>query len=57
MPDYKEMYLQMVRAAEAAIQTLTAAQQLCEEMYIRSPAPRMELVDFPEAPEGERDPE
>lgn len=34
MPDYKEMYLIMVRAAEQAQNILIEAQQMCEEMYL-----------------------
>ena len=41
MPDYKEMYLTMVRASEKALrrmeeasQILIAAQQKCEELYL-----------------------
>lgn len=33
-PDYKEMYLTMVRASEAAINTLIQAQKKCEEQYL-----------------------
>lgn len=36
MPDYKEMYLTMVRASEEAINILIAAQQRCEELYLSS---------------------
>ena len=36
MPDYKEMYLIMVRAVEQAQNILIAAQQKCEEMYIEA---------------------
>jgi len=36
MPDYKEMYLKLFRATESAISCLIAAQQECEELYIRS---------------------
>lgn len=32
--DYKELYLKMVRANEAAIRILIAAQQECEELYL-----------------------
>ncbi len=32
--NYKELYLKMVRASEAAIQTLIQAQQECEELYL-----------------------
>ena len=34
MPDYKEMYLIMVRAAEAAMNLLIEAQRACEELYL-----------------------
>lgn len=34
MPDYKEVYLIMVRAAEQAQNILIEAQQKCEEMYL-----------------------
>ena len=36
MPDYKEMYLTMVRATEKAINILIEAQQKYEEMYINA---------------------
>ena len=36
MPDYKEMYLKMVRATEKAIRILVEAQQECEEMYLQA---------------------
>ena len=35
--DYKEMYLTLFRAAEQAIRTLIASQQICEELYISQP--------------------
>ena len=41
MPDYKEMYLAMVRASEKALRQMDAAreeliraQQYCEELYL-----------------------
>ena len=41
MPDYKEMYLTMVRASEKALRQMDAAreelirvQQYCEELYL-----------------------
>lgn len=37
MPDYKEMYFTLFRATEQAIQTLIAAQQQCEELYLSAP--------------------
>ena len=52
MPDYKEMYLKMVRASEAAMDILIRAQQECEELYIGAPSPA--LVELPRrAPEPE----
>ena len=35
-PDYKEMYLKMVRASENAINILIEAQKECEEMYMEA---------------------
>ena len=35
MPDYKEMYLKMVRAAEEALNILIKAQQECEELFLQ----------------------
>lgn len=40
MPDYKEMYLKLFRATEAAISCLIEAQRECEEMYINAPEPK-----------------
>ena len=34
MPDYKEMYLNLFRATEEALDILIAAQRKCEEMYL-----------------------
>lgn len=44
MPDYKEMYLKMVNATEAAINTLIAVQRECEELYINSPDPEITFL-------------
>lgn len=44
MPDYKEMYLTMVRETEKAVNILTEAQRRCEEAYISSPDPEIKLV-------------
>lgn len=40
MPDYKEMYLKMFRANEAAVNLLIEAQRECEELYISSGEPK-----------------
>jgi len=34
MPDYKELYLTMIRASESAIRTLVEAQRQCEDMIL-----------------------
>ena len=34
MADYKAMYLAAMNAMERAIETLTAAQQRCEDLYV-----------------------
>lgn len=34
MPDYKEIYLTLMRATEGALNLLIDAQQKCEQMYI-----------------------
>lgn len=33
--DYKELYLKQIRANEAAVRILIAAQQECEELYLK----------------------
>ena len=43
-PDYREMYLKMVRASENAINILIEAQRVCEEMYISSGEKSSELL-------------
>ena len=58
--DYKEMYLTMVRETEKAItileeveeasHILIAAQRDCEEMYINSPEPVVQLLDRRDRP-------
>ena len=44
MPDYKEMYLKMMRATEAAIRILIKAQQECEELYLNAEEPPLILL-------------
>ena len=36
MADYKAMYLAAIDAMERAIETLTAARQRCEDLYVAS---------------------
>ena len=44
MPDYKEMYLTMVRETEKAIRILEAAQLRCEELYLQSEEPQLVVL-------------
>ena len=53
MADYKEMYLTMLDASERANNTLIAAQQKCEELYIASPEPELKI--FPQKEQAETD--
>ena len=39
MPDYKEMYLHLMRETEKAARILIKAQQDCEEMYLSASDP------------------
>lgn len=51
MPDYKELYLTMVRASEQAIRILIEAQQECEERYLTDEEPTLIVLPKPEAEE------
>ncbi len=51
MPDYKEMYLKMMRASEKALRQmeaataeLIAAQRACEELYVSQPEPELRVI-------------
>lgn len=50
MPDYKEMYLTLMRETEKAIRILTEAQQACEELYLQDDSPALMLLS-PQTPE------
>ncbi len=43
MPDYQEMYRKLFRATEDAINTLIAAQQACEDLYIKDTPPELHI--------------
>jgi len=45
VPDYKEMYLEMVRGTEKAINILIAAQQKCEALYIEADEPNLIILN------------
>lgn len=44
MPDWKEMYLTLMRSTEQAVRVLTEAQQKCEELYIEAEEPALVLL-------------
>ena len=45
MPDYKEMYLHLMRETEKATRILIKAQQDCEEMYLSAPEPELTVLE------------
>lgn len=49
MPDWKEMYLSLMRDTEKAIRILEEGQRKCEELYLADPGPVLRVL--PEAPE------
>ena len=54
MPDYKEMYLHLMRETEEAIRILVKAQQDCEELYVGDAGPVLRV--FPAPDRSEPDP-
>ena len=42
--NYKEMYMKMMRASEAAINILIEAQRECEEMYLEATEPILDAI-------------
>lgn len=57
LANYKEMYLRLFRATEAAIRCLIEAQRECEEDYLASPEPELKVLEpgtFAEPDSGER---
>ena len=46
MPDYKEMYLKMLRASEEAVTILIKAQQECEELYVNQDRPKPRVIQI-----------
>ena len=49
MPDYKEMYLHLMRETEKAARILIKAQQDCEELYLSAPEPELTVLGPPSA--------
>ena len=45
MPDYKEMYLHLMRETEKACRILIKAQQDCEEMYLSASDPEPSALE------------
>ena len=48
MPDYREMYLKMMRASEQALRILIEAQQECEELYLSAEDEPIRILPLPE---------
>ena len=47
MPDYKEMYLDLFRSSEKAINILIEAQRRCEESYLSAGEPGITVLKAP----------
>ena len=45
MPNYKEMYLHLMRETEKACRILIKAQQDCEELYPSAPEPELTVLE------------
>ena len=50
MPDWKEMYLSLMRDTEKAIRILEEGQRKCEELYLADPGPVLRILPGPKAP-------
>ena len=55
MPDYKEIYLTLLRATEHAINTLIDAQRACEELYISEPETELRVLPLPDCTDEENE--
>ena len=51
MPNYKEMYLTLMRETEKAIRTLMEAQRVCEELYLQDDALTLRLFPGGDIPQ------
>ena len=49
MTDYKQMYLELIRGTERAINTLIDAQRRCEELDISAPEAEITILPSKEA--------
>jgi len=45
MPDWKEMYLTLMRDTEKAIRILEESQQKCEELYLQDEPPTLVILN------------
>lgn len=53
MPDWKEMYLSLMRETEFAVRILVEAQKKCEEMYLQASEPSVFVLPSVKCEEGE----
>ena len=53
MPDWKAMYLSLMRDTEKAIRILEEGQRKCEELYLEDPGPSLRVLKS----SGSKDPE
>ena len=52
MPDWKEMYLTLMRETESAIRILVGAQKTCEELYLQDDGPTLHLFPGSDIPQN-----
>ena len=53
MPDYKQMYFTLFHACEEAVNILIAAQQACEDIYVKAPEPELKVLTQEQREAGE----
>ena len=54
MPDWKAMYLSLMRDTEKAIRILEEGQRKCEELYLQDESPHLQLLPQAARSEAER---
>lgn len=47
MPDYKEMYLTLMRETEKSVRILIEVQQKCEALYLQDDGPNLIVLPLP----------
>ena len=56
MPDWKAMYLSLMRDTEKAIRILEEGQRKCEELYLQDEGPHLQILPRPHSGISAQDP-